>query len=309
MKKYILFLFFSIGCVAQNPTQWYLMGLRSGGDPNTFIGGVSSVINTPALLAAKLENYPSGTAFSAASIQNFAIVGDNIECYIGVDYQIASLAFRNTQITTSSPTFFYDSDGKCKHLGGSAFYSSRRTGLFYFPSAVSIGNAQFYHENYGDSDVADRVYYLPNCTNVGTPSVADTAMFGIGAITQKLYANTFLQTNNGGGVDATIQDGITSRGLQVVWILNQTPPNPITNLTAGTVTSTSIQLNFTAPTGSTNAIDFYEVWINGFPYQNITASGGTVTGLTTGTSYEIEVKPVDIYYNKSISNKITQTTL
>ena len=276
--------------------------------PNTFIGGVASVINTPALLAAKLQNYPSGTSFDEANIQNFTIVGDDIECYIGVDYQIKTIAFRNTQITASSPTYWQDYSLRCKFIDSSAFYGSRNTGLFYFPAVLTIGASQFYHENYGDADVADRIYYFPNCTNIGNPTVADTQMFGNTAITQKFYANTFLQTNNAGGVDATLTDGINNRGLIVVWILNQIAPNPITNLSIGNVYGTYIQLNFTAPTGSTNAIDFYEVYLNGKYYQNITASGGYIKGLTPNTVYNIEVKPVDIYYNKSTSNIVTQAT-
>ncbi len=259
-------------------------------------------------MAAKLQNYPSGTAFSEFSITNFTIVGNDIKCYIGVDYQIKTSAFQNTQVTASSPTYWQDYSEKCKYIANSAFYSSRKTGLFYFPAVLTIGSAQFYHENYGDADVADRNMYFPLCTNIGSPTVADTTMFGLGNITQKYYANTFLQTNNAGGVDATLAYGIANDTLVVVWILNFTPPNPITDLSVGTIGTTTIQVNFTAPTGSTNAIDFYEAYANGI-YKNQIVSGGNVTGLTTGTSYEIEIKPRDIYYNGSSSNLINVTTI
>lgn len=294
-----------------NPHQWYLMGLSGyGGPANVFIGGAASVITNETQLAAKLANYPSGTAFSVANIYNFTIVGDDIECYIGVDYQIVPAAFRNTQITTSSPTYFRDYGLKCKLLKSSAFYSSRRTGLFDFPAVLTIEASQFYHENYGDADVADRIYYFPNCTNIGSPTVADTQMFGFGNITQKYYANTFLQTNNAGGVDATLAYGIANDTLQVVWILNQTAPSAITNLTIGTITATTLQLNFTAPS-SLNTIDFYEVWLNGKRTdKTVTASGQNITGLTTATLYNVQLKAVDIYYNKSEwSNTASATTL
>ena len=291
-----------------NANQWFQMVADTyGGEPNTFIGGVASVINTPALLASKLQNYPSGTSFSEFNIANFTIVGNDIKCYIGVDYQIKTIAFRNTQITASSPTYWQDYSLRCKFIGDSAFYSSRNTGLFYFPAVLTIGASQFYHENYGDADVADRNMYFPNCTNIGNPTVADTQMFGLGNITQKYYANTFLQTNNAGGVDATLAYGIANDNLVVTYILNQTAPNPITDLSVGTVGATTIQVNFTAPTGNTNTIDFYEAYANGI-YKNKIVSGGNITGLTTGTSYEIEVIPRDIYYNGSSSNKVTQIT-
>jgi hypothetical protein len=278
---------------------------------NTFIGGVASVINTPALLASKILNYPSGTTFSASNIHNFTIVGDDIECYIGVDYQIKAAAFRNTEVTASSPTYWQDYGLRCKFIDGSAFYGSRNTGLFYFPAVLTIGVSQFYHANYGDADVADRIYYFPNCTNIGNPTVADTQMFGLGNITQKYYANTYLQTNNAGGVDATLAYGIANDTLTVVWVLNQTAPDPITDLAIGNVYGTYIQLNFTAPIGSTNAIDFYEVWLNGKRTgKTVNASGENITGLTTATLYNVQLKAVDIYYNKSeLSNTATATTL
>ena len=292
-----------------NPNQWFQIVTDTyGGAPNVFIGGVASVINTPALLAAKLQNYPSGTAFSEFNIANFSIVGNDIKCYIGVDYQIKISAFQNTEFTASSPTYWQDYSLKCKFIDNAAFYVSINTGLFYFPAVLRIGTSQFYHANYGDADVADRNMYFPLCTNIGTPTVANTQMFGLANITQKYYANTFLQTNNAGSVDATLAYGIANDTLVVVYILNFTAPNQITNLSVGTVGATTIQLNFTAPTGSANAIDFYEAYANGM-YKNKIVSGGNIVGLITGTSYEIEVIPRDIYYNGSSSNKVIQSTI
>ena len=119
-----------------------------------------------------------------------------------------------------------------------------------------------------------------------------------------------MATINAGGVEGYLANAI-SRGATVRYVTNFTPPNPITTLTSGTVTSTTIQLNFTPPTGSTNAIDYYEVWLNGVDSgKTVTASGQNVTGLTTATSYDIELITVDIFYNKSVkSNKITVSTL
>jgi len=66
-------------------------------------------------------------------------------------------------------------------------------------------------------------------------------------------------------------------------------------------------LNFTAPS-STNAIDYYEVYVNGVFKNTITASGQYITGFSVNTTYTIELKPVDIFYNKSTSNTIAATT-
>ncbi len=93
------------------------------------------------------------------------------------------------------------------------------------------------------------------------------------------------------------------------FIKNTTAPNPVTTLSAGTIYNTAIQLNFTPPTGSTNAIDYYEVYVNGIFEKNITASGQFITGLTPNTSYNITLKAVDIFYNKSVvSNNLSIST-
>ncbi|MEG7685968.1 hypothetical protein, partial [Listeria monocytogenes] len=70
------------------------------------------------------------------------------------------------------------------------------------------------------------------------------------------------------------------------------------------------QLNFTPPS-STNAISYYEVWINGgFTEQRITANGQITGGLNQNAINTIQVVAVDIFLNKSvISNMVSvQTT-
>jgi len=282
---------------------------------NTFIGGVASVINTPALLAAKLTNYPIGTAFSAANIQNFTFDGANIECYIGVDYQIAGSAFINANFTASSPTYWKDEGSKCKALGASSFYGSLNTAMFYFPACLSIGNASFYHGNYMQVDgMKPRIFYFPLCTSVsGDPTVANTQQFGFGNITQKLYINNFNQTSNAGGINATIAYGVANDTLQVEWVTGDiyTPssalyPNPITDLSVGTIYGTALQLIDSGD--NTNAIDYYEnVVINGVPHANINVNG-YITGLELNTLYTITAVAVDIFYNKSTSNTVNVTT-
>jgi hypothetical protein len=85
-------------------------------------------------------------------------------------------------------------------------------------------------------------------------------------------------------------------------------PSPVTTLTSGTIYNTAVQLNFTAPS-STNAIDYYEVYVDGVYKNKITASGQYITGLTANTSYNITVIAVDIFYNKSVvSNSVSVST-
>lgn len=265
---------------------------------NTYIGGVGGTINTPALLATKL-------GINVNRIRKFSVVGSDIQCAIIGSYAIPNDCFTNTYLNTSSPTYYLDNTGLVTSLGGRAFYNSFNTKIHYFPNVSSIGANQFYHQNNRDSEVADKILVLPRCTYIGNPNVINNSMFGNTIITQRFYASPFLQTNNAGGVDATIAYAIANQGLSVVWVTNLTAPNPITDLSAVPTTTTAV-LTFTPPS-STNAIDYYNVFINGFYYQKLV--GSTVTGLTTGVNYDIELECIDIYYNKSKSNKITVTTL
>ena len=294
---------------------------------NTFIGGVASTINTPALLAAKLINYPSGTTFSAANIQNFTIVGDDIECYIGVDYKINTSVFKNNL----NIKYYNDLDNRVKDLNPQAFngcdympliefngiinltgsYVGSRgtvydgsTKTIILENCISVPNDAFYGADYYKT-----IINIPLCVNLGTTPLNDNAFSYIrgGSI---IYAHPSLATSNGGAPDGDLAYA-TSAGCDVRYVIDFTAPNPITNLTIGNVYSTAIQLNFTAPTGSTNAIDFYEVWLNGkSTSKTVTASGQNITGLTTATLYDVQLKTVDIYYNKSeLSNIASATTL
>ena len=71
-----------------------------------------------------------------------------------------------------------------------------------------------------------------------------------------------MQTINSGGVegDLALFDSLGTNS--VVYVTNFTPPNPVINLSAGTIYNTAVQLNFTPPT-SVNGVDFYEVYLNG----------------------------------------------
>jgi len=292
---------------------------NKGGLVNTFIGGIASVINTPDLLAAKLENHPSTGVFLAGNIKNFKIVGNNIECSIKVDYTIKSSSFSAASgVFPNTLTHYYDNENYCKRINNYAFWKQTNFKYFKFNGVLSIYEycfANTFVENielpsatyinaqaFIDATKAKR-YYLPSVTNLGGSVLYNQVFFNSVYAGMKIYINPSMATVNAGSPDGDLTDTPT----YVSYIQNTTKPNPIANLSIGTVTATTIQLNFTAPTGSANAIDFYEVWINGF-YQSKIINGGTVTELTANTLYNIEVKPVDIFYNKSYSNTKTQQT-
>ena len=284
---------------------------------NTFIGGVASVINTPTQLAAKLQNYPSGSAFDEANIQNFTIVGDDIECYIGVDYQVVSYAsFPNI-------TNYIDEGNKCKFLNFQSFTATDSISLVKFNGVLNCLNDVFLNSackffefkelikvtnNMFNSTYKAENIFIPNALTIGDSNTVVNNCFLNIKLGCKIYVHPSMLTVNAGGLEADLAYAQNTRGCIISAVQNYTSPNPITDLSIGTVYATAIQLNFTAPIGSTNTIDFYEVWVNGEYNNKGNTSGLFATDLTPSTVYNIEVKPVDIYYNKSTSNIVTQAT-
>lgn len=304
-----------------NPVQFFEFGKSRGFAPNVFIGGVASVINTPALLAVNFLNHPSDTTFSASNIKNFTIIGNDIQCYIGVDYKIGYNIFWGNSLIT-----YFKDLGRCKSFGVNSFrecpnlqyidclgagpflgsyvaHGSANCTLINLPNATSLPNNFFYD----DATPNPKTFYIPRATILGIATGYDSCMYLIPS-NSKIYANPFLQTSNAGAEEGDIAYARNTRGATIRYVTNFTPPNQINNLSIGNVYSTALQINFTAPTGSTNAIESYDCYANGFYKNTITASGQYITGLTPNTSYNIELKPVDIFYNKSTSNIVTQTT-
>jgi len=147
-----------------------------------------------------------------------------------------------------------------------------------------------------------KTVYIPNCTSLGSSSGNNGVFAGI-TTPILIYANPTLATNNAGSPDGDL----TSQNVR--YVTNFTNPNPITDLTAGNVYSTAVQVNFTPPAGSANAIDFYDCYANGVFKNRITSSGQYITGLNISTSYNITLVAVDVFYNKSVvSNSISVTT-
>lgn len=86
---------------------------------------------------------------------------------------------------------------------------------------------------------------------------------------------------------------------------------PVSDLVASNPTDTTMDLDWTAPTGSDNAIDYYEVWVDGVFYENTVDDSvtWTVTGLTLGDWYKFQLITVDVLGNKSeLSNAVIEGT-
>ncbi|MGW4565701.1 chitinase [Streptomyces sp. NPDC004561] len=82
------------------------------------------------------------------------------------------------------------------------------------------------------------------------------------------------------------------------------PPAAPTGLTAGSVTSSSVGLSWSAVTGATG----YAVYRDGAKVQTVTGTSVTVTGLTASTAYSFQVTAVDDTGESAKSAAVTATT-
>jgi len=254
---------------------------------NTYIGGVASTISTASLLATKL-------AISVGAISNFTVVGSDIKCKITGNYTMPDGAFENN----SNITFYDDLEGLVTGVGIRAFrandiISTTKLKRVTFKNVTNLGDQSFQYRSSCD-------IYIPNALTFVLDPLAGTQG-------STIYCNSYLATNNGGGIDVSIASAISS-GAIVRFIANLIAPNAVTTLTVGTIYNSAIQLNFTAPS-STNTIDYYECYADGILKNRIPASGKLIVGLTASTSYNFTVIAVDIFYNKSVvSNSLSVST-
>jgi hypothetical protein len=266
---------------------------------NTFIGGVASSLYTAQLLATKL-------AIDVSRITAFSVLGSDIKCKITGSYVSAQW------LSNSLLTYYYDNDNLMTSIGSSAFGKCPNFLDFKFDGVVSLGDFCFEDSNkevlsfpnvtstgqYVFFNAKSKSFHLPRCANLGGSASYNNVFNGVPVAGTLIYAHPSLQTNNAGGVDGDLV------GRTVRYVTNFTAPNPVTTLASGTIYNTAIQLNFTPPTGSTNAIDYYECYVEGVFKSRINSSGDYVKELNQSVSYNITLISVDIFYNKSILSNI-----
>jgi len=319
MKKYLLILLLvsSFGNAQYNLfARQNFAKSASAPTYNTYIGGVSATISTASALATKL-------GISVGAISNFTIVGSDIKCKITGSYSnLNGFAFNQTPCT-----YYRDTDYLVTSVFGSCFYYTNITGTIDFQNATSVsngfeatpllteillknatsvGNSGFAQSTNGTRTL--KTCYIPNCTSLGTTS-GDNSVFTGNCVGLKVYAHPSLATNNAGAPDGDLAY-VTANGGSVVYVANFTAPNPITDLSAGTIYNTAIQLNFTPPS-STNTIEYYECYADGVFKNIIAGSGEYIGGLTANTNYDnaIKIIAVDIFLNKSVvSNSFNVST-
>lgn len=291
---------------------------------NLYIGGVSSVITN----ATQLASYFS---FSASNVTEFATDGDNIKAFINTSYTLNNNAFDNSGGGNdwgngALVTYFYDADNLMTNMATGAaaqFYNQYNLKWVIANACATIASSCFRNcyslqkvEFNACTTVSTsfnfngcynlRYISIPSCTTLGSNVTADSIFNNVHKnIT--VITNTTLSTNNGGGPDGDLTYVTGTVGGTVYYRANTTAPSAITNLAIGTTYGTAFSVTFTPPS-STNTILYYEVWVNGVFRSLITGSGGEVVGLKLNTSYDVVVKTVDIYGNKSDSNTATAST-
>jgi len=292
MKKYILILFsvFSFGQSGLIARQNFAYKAVSTGT-NTEIGGVAATISTPALLATKL-------GISVGNISNFSIAGSAIKCKITGSYAIPNGAF----VSDTSITYYDDIGGLVTYLSGNeCFKNANNIKYIYLPNVTSIAGSG--HFSFNANSVLQYIY-IPRCALLGA-TVGNDFIFSNTNAVCKVYVPVSLQTNNGGNPDGDIS--AADINISFRYVTNFTAPNQVTDLAAGIIYNTAIQLNFTPPS-STNAIDYYELHKNGI-FEKRIVSGDYATGLTASTNYNFTIYAVDIFMNKSlVSNTLNVST-
>lgn len=267
---------------------WYLMGLKLVQAANTFIGGVSGNIGTPALLASKI-------AIDVSRISNFSIVGSDIKCTIMGSYELPISAFTNNLFIT-----YYRDLGLCTSYESNTFAGAENLEIIDLIAVTSLKNtAGSFIRNYKLHTI-----YNPNCISYGSTVVSNSIFVSVGFTGCKIYTHPSMATINAGGVEGDLSSAIAN-GQIVRYISNRNLPNAVNDLSALKTYNTTVQINFSTPIGSVNSIDFYELYINGI-YSKKILSGDYITGLSKDASYIFTVKAVDVFYNKSVlSNAIT----
>lgn len=168
---------------------------------NTFIGGMSATLNTPALVASKL-------GIAVSRIKAFKIIGADIQFAItGGSYVIPNNVFLNTLaityyddfngLCTSVTTggFFgcsnlvYVNFPGCTVLGNSAFNGTKLTGVINFPLVNTINDSSFFRL------VGNGIINFPNLTTINTTSLG--AVFR-DCNNYTLNVNISLKTASGG---------------------------------------------------------------------------------------------------------------
>ncbi|MDQ0374553.1 cellulose 1,4-beta-cellobiosidase [Cellulomonas humilata] len=158
-------------------------------------------------------------------------------------------------------------------------------------------------DNTGGSGLAGYEVYR-GTTLVGTTTSTSYTVTGLTAATA--YSFTVKAKDLAGNLSAA--SAVVSATTQTGTITDTTAPSVPTGLTAGTTTTTSVPLSWTASTDNV-AVTGYDVYRGTTLVGTTTSTSYTVTGLTAATAYSFTVKAKDAAGNvSSASSSVSATT-
>jgi hypothetical protein len=184
--------------------------------PNTFIGGVSATINTPALVASKL-------GISVSRIRSFSIVGSDIKFAVMGKYNLPLSSFEgNTSIT------YFRDEGALLNIGNNSFKGSTVVSVYSSGVINQTGTSIF--QDMGSCTLLDlpncisvpvsffgnwypwivKTVNIPKATSIGLSQANDSIFSTIGAATLTLNVSIINQTSNSGGVEGDVAFAIAN---------------------------------------------------------------------------------------------------
>lgn len=258
-------------------------------NPNTFIGGVGATSVTSATDFAALT-----VSLTASNISNFQIDSDNnVSFFVDTTYIFSTAGF----LDDTDITYFLDNDGQCVEIFNDQFRNCISLLLLELNGLADCQNS-----NFRLSDNIQSIY-IPLLTPIGVNGTADQNNFTDGGY-QFVYSHVTNETIDSGDPDPDLE----ATGIVTLdYIDNTTSPSAITNLAVDATYGEGFLIDWTAPSSS-NAIGQYQIFVNGIYKGFSTGLSYAITGLTLNTNYDITVKTVDIFYNRSTSNTVNATT-
>lgn len=201
--------------------------MKNTGPVNSYFGGIGEVMSSKADLAFAL-------GISANAISKFKIVGFEIQCRISINYTTRTNAFNYTE--GRYLTSLRDEEGKITNFGNNSFKTvSQPITEIYAPGIITQTGTSLFQDAAGAT-----LLDMPNCTSVPSNmfgnwnglgkiirfdnvvnygnTQGDDSVFGGKNTNATVYANTYNQTSNGGGVEGDLQKIIDDPQGNVIWV-------------------------------------------------------------------------------------------
>lgn len=160
--------------------------------------------------------------------------------------------------------------------------------------------------------------YIENVFDINSRMYSISAVLNLETLNNYNMNDRFIINNNKFIINSIRTDLSTGKtDLELITDFNlpesigsdTTPPSIPTELTLDDITSNSARVFWTESTDNVGVV-YYNVYVDNVLYESTLGTGSEITGLTTATSYDIEVSAVDSNENESDRSSIlTITTL